>query len=98
MESLLIVTFFFIFPISKTLCQENITSICKEIYSKASLLPYGSTIYFSRNIKCFIHDSEKSFCLINNNLYTVFGENQYSLLTNISEYSDSFYYELFLFQ
>ena len=98
MERLLIVTYFFIFSISNTLCQDNITAIFNEIHSKASLLPTGSTIYFSRNIKCSIYSSSISVCLFNNSLYTVSGENQYSLLTYISEYSDSFYYELFIFQ
>ena len=74
--------------------QENIEDIVKKVYSQISELPVGSTIYYSRNIKCSNYNATSSICLINGGLYKTEGENHYTLLQNITGYSDSFYYEL----
>ena len=63
-----------------------------------SKLPVWSTLYFSRNLKCSNYSSEAFICLLNNSLYKITGENNVQFLLNISDYSDSFYYELSLYE
>ena len=87
---ILLLTISFITIIS----QDNIADIVQKVYSQISKLPVGSTIYYSRNIKCSNYNSTSSICLINGSLYKTEGENNYILLHNITGYSDSFYYEL----
>ena len=75
------------------LCHENIDEIFNKTYINMLELPVGSTIYFSRNIKCASYNKTSSICLVNGNLYNLVGS-EYTLLTTISDYSDFFYYEL----
>ena len=62
-----------------------------------SQLPTESTLYFSRNIKCSSYNSTICICLVNESLYKIEGENKHVLLFKISDYSDSYYYELNLY-
>ena len=78
------------------LCQENIDEIFNKTYINMLELPVGSTIYFSRNIKCASYNKTSSICLINGNLYNLVGSNP-SIIATITDYSDSFYYELNLY-
>ena len=89
-RNILLLTISFITIIS----QDNIGDIVQKVYSQISKLPVGSTIYYSRNIKCSNYNSTSSICLINGSLYKTVGENNIFLLQNITGYSDSFYYEL----
>ena len=79
------------------LCQDNIDNILNTAYSQMSQLPAESTLYFSRNIKCSSYNSTVCICLVNESLYKIEGENMQFLLFNISNYSDSYYYELNLY-
>ena len=56
------------------------------------LLPYGSTILFSKNGKCTQDYNTPLFCLVNNTIYKV-EENNQSFILNISEFNDDIYYE-----
>ena len=85
---------FDIFAFNKGICQENINQIFNRTYLTLLNLPIGSTIYYSRNIKCSSYNTSSSICLVNENLYKIEEENQHELLLNISEYSDYFYYKL----
>ena len=79
------------------LCQDSIDNILNTLYSQMSQLPAESTLYFSRNIKCSSYNSTVCICLVNESLYKIEGENKQFLLFNISNYSDSYYYELNLY-
>ena len=94
MKKFYIFIIFIIFAFNKGICQENINQIFNRTYLTLLNLPIGSTIYYSRNIKCSSYNPSSSICLVNGNLYKIEEENQHELLLNISEYSDSFYYEL----
>ena len=85
---------FIIFAFNKGICQENINQIFNRTYLTLLNLPIGSSIYYSRNFKCTSYNTSSSICLVNENLYKIEEENQHELLLSISEYSDSFYYEL----
>ena len=78
------------------LCLENFEQILANAYSTLSNLPIGSTIYYSRNTKCTSYSSISSICLINERLYKI-DNNKYIILSNITGYSDSYYYELNLY-
>ena len=94
MKKFYIFIIFIIFAFNKGICQENINQIFNRTYLALLNLPIGITIYYSRNIKCSSYNTSSSICLVNGNLYKIDEENQHELLLNISEYSDSFYYEL----
>ena len=79
------------------LCQKNIDEILNTNNYKMKELPVGSTIYYTRNIKCASYNINSSICLIEGNLYNSYGSNHHSLITTISNYSNSFYYELNLY-
>ena len=79
------------------LCQDSIDNILNTLYSQMSQLPAESTLYFSRNIKCSSYNSTVCICLVNESLYKIERENMQFLLFNISNYSDSYYYELNLY-
>ena len=89
--------FFLIFAFVKVKSQEDISQTLNSIYSQMSQLPIGSTVYFLRNIKCVNYDITSSICLVNDGLYKVSDNEHYKLLIKISEYSESFYYELNLY-
>ena len=91
-----IIFFFFIIFIN-IFCSEDINNILQDAYSKLSQLPTGSTIYYSKSIKCASYNQTSSICLINENLYKIDNNQEYILLLNISGYKDSFYYELNLY-
>ena len=93
MKAILRIIFLFYFSIIYIFCQENIDELFISTYKIMQKLPIGSTIYYSRNIKCTSFNSTSSFCLINNNLYINTKEIK-TLLLNISGYSDTYYYEL----
>ena len=77
-DSMIILISFLLFK--NIFCEENITEITNKINSKMDNLPIGSTIYYSRNIKCIKYSSTSSFCLINDCLYkTVIGGQNYLL-------------------
>ena len=78
---------------SNILCETNITEIVNKSYSLLKDLSVGRTIYFSRNIKCISYTSTQIFCLVNNSLYRTV-QNQYYLLTDISDYNESYYYDI----
>ena len=84
--------FFLSFFISYIECNEEIFDIFNVIYKKMELLPYGSTIFFSKNGKCTKDYNTPLFCLVNNSLYKIEEYNQ-SFVFNISEYNDEIYYE-----
>ena len=88
------IIFFLIFFCKHILCQENIDKIFDANYYKMKELPVGSTIYYTRNIKCASYNTNSSICLINGDLYNSVGSNYHPLITTISDYSNSFYYEL----
>jgi len=88
------IIFYLIIFCTYILCQENIDEILNTNNYKMKELPVGSTIYYTRNIKCASYNINSSICLINGNLYNSFGSNNHSLITTISNYSNSFYYEL----
>jgi len=97
MKSNLKIIFFLIFFCKYILCQENLNEIFNTTYYKMSQLPVGSTIYYTRNMKCVSYNMTSSICLINGSLYKIVGNDYHILLTNITGYSDSFYYELNLY-
>ena len=72
---------------------DNLDEIFHIIYSKMSMLPTGSTIYFSKTGKCSTDNNSPIYCLINENFYEV-KEDNYTLLGTIQNYSDNNYYEL----
>ena len=84
---------FFSYFISYIECEERISDIFNTIFKKMKLLPYGSTIFFSKNGKCIKDSNTPLFCLINNSIYKV-EENNQNFIFNISEYNDDIYYEL----
>ena len=94
MKAILRIIFLIDFPIIYIFCQENIDELFRSTYNNMQKLPIGSTIYYSRNIKCTSFNSTSSFCLINNNLYINTNGDIKTLLLNISGYSDTYYYEL----
>ena len=96
MKTLSTIIFHTIILYTYVLCQENIDEMINTACNYISELPVGSTIYFSRNIKCASYNKTSSICLVNGNLYNLVGS-ELTLLTNISDYSDSFYYELNLY-
>ena len=76
---------FFITIISKVICEE--------------ILPVGSTIYYSRNIKCAIYYENIEICLNNGTLIVKKrfpNEPNYDLKFN--NYSETNYYELNLYK
>ena len=79
------------------LCQVKIDDMLNKAYSQMKQLPVESTLYFSRNMKCSSYSSTACLCLVNRSLYKIEGENNYFLLFNISNYADSYYYELNLY-
>ena len=79
------------------LCQVKIDDMLNKAYSQMKQLPVESTLYFSRNMKCSSYSSTACLCLVNRSLYKIEGENNYFLLFNLSNYSDSYYYELNLY-
>ena len=85
--------FLIIFVLSNILCQDRLNEIFKIIYDKMKLLPYGSTIYFAKNGKCVQDYSTSLLCLVNQTLYKV-EEYNYFFILNISDYNQSYYYEL----
>ena len=85
--------FLIIFVLSNIICQDRLNEIFKIIYDKMKLLPYGSTIYFAKNGKCVQDYSTSLLCLVNQTLYKVEGNNYFFIL-NISDYNQSYYYEL----
>ena len=87
---------FFLIMIIKIFCID-IDSILNDAYSKLSQLPTGSTIYYSKSIKCASYNQTSIICLINESLYKIGNNQEYILLLNISGYKDSFYYELNLY-
>ena len=90
--------FFFISLLNINIfCQSN-NAENATIYSQMSKLPVWSIIYFSRKLKCSSYNSKAGIYLYNNGLYKITGENNVQLLANISDYSDSFYYELSLYE
>ena len=78
-------------------CADNFNQIFNDAYSKLSQLPDENTIYYSKDIKCSNANSNNIICLAHENLYKI-EENNYQLLTNISDYSNKFYYELSLYK
>ena len=94
MKAILRIIFLFYFSIIYIFCQENIDELFISTFKNMQKLPIGSTIYYSRNIKCTSFNSTSSFCLINNNLYINTNGDIKTLLLNISGYSDTYYYEL----
>ena len=91
------IIFFLGFFCKYILCQENLDELFRITYNKMSKLPVGSTIYYTRNMKCVSYNTTSSICLIKGSLYKIVGNNYHILLTNITGYSDSFYYELNLY-
>ena len=91
------IIFFLGFFCKYILCQENLDELFRITYNKMSQLPVGSTIYYTRNMKCVSYNTTSSICLIKGSLYKIVGDNYHILLTNITGYSDSFYYELNLY-
>jgi len=92
-KSSLMIIFTLFLLYSNILCETNITEIVNKSYSLLKDLSVGRTIYFSRNIKCISYTSTQSFCLVNNSLYRTV-QNQYYLLTDISDYNESYYYDI----
>ena len=92
-----IIIFFISFLYINIFCQNNNIEI-SNIYSQISKLPVWSTIYFSRNLKCSSYSSQAGICLYKNGLYKITGESNVQLLSSISDYSDSYYYELSLYE
>ena len=74
-------------------CKEDISQIINIIYNNMKLLPYGNTVFYSKEIKCTKDDNTPIFCLVNNSLYKP-QENKSDLIFNISEYKEDIYYEL----
>ena len=73
--------------------KDNIPDILETIYDKMKLLPYGSTVFFSKNGKCTKDLNTPIFCLVNNSLYKV-EENDQIFIFNFDEYNEDIYYEL----
>ena len=92
-KSSLMIIFTLFLLYSNILCETNITEIVNKSYSLLKDFSVGRTIYFSRNIKCISYTSTQSFCLVNNSLYRTV-QNQYYLLTDISDYNESYYYDI----
>ena len=88
------IIFYLIIFCTHILCQKSNDEILNTNYNKMKALPVGSTIYYTRNIKCASYNINSSICLINGDLYNSIGSNNHTLITKISNYSDSFYYEL----
>ena len=76
MKKIYIFVVFIIFAFNKGICQENINQIFNRTYLTLLNLPIGSTIYYSRNIKCSSYNTSSSICLVNGNLYKIEEENQ----------------------
>ena len=95
MKNSSIIKIILFFQYINILCEVNITEIFSSSFSKLKYLPVESTIYFSRNIKCMSYLSvSTSICLIYNKLYIKNEGTQYYLISEISGYSDSYYFDL----
>ena len=91
-QEIIFIILYFIIIINAT-SLDNLDEIFDSIYSKMSMLPTGSTIYFSKTGKCSTDNNSPIYCLINENFYEV-KEDNYTLLGTIQNYSDNNYYEL----
>mgnify|MGYP007101898420 CR=1 FL=1 len=79
-------------------CTDHFSQIFNNAYSKLSQFPEENTIYYSKDIKCSNINSNNIICLAYKNLYKISTGNNYQLLTDISDYSNKFYYELNLYK
>lgn len=95
MKGVSVIKFILFIQYINIFCEVNITEIFYKSYSKLKYLPVESTIYYSRNIKCMSYVSNSTiYCLIYDKLYKTIEGKEYYLLTDIPNYSESYYYDI----